>query len=354
MKKILSLISFFYLFAILAGAQDDDFLKKQLQFLGQIKGSYEGFQTSDCKSVISYHSLRNDITDGLLTRATNGSMEIGWQTQAIPNYFKADGAWFVWLAAIDITDKKVNFDVFIDNVKRFTFPSGKRTSWSYTNPDGGILKYQSFDSDQHGDSHGYMTLYAPKSWLKSGKPLEIKIVGEAAGENTWVIVFKAGDIISYLEKLTEYQLWLDVSISVYQGKNDVIVTAPANLAGQKLFYISGEQKGSVLLKRKDDISTAQFNLKGDMKNQKFIISDKNSELLYLENLKKDTLLRKLLSQAVLINELTIKNNQYNAKSRRLYKPKTVKSILVLNSSKLSKGKIYLMNSSHQDIAWMDS
>jgi alpha-mannosidase len=41
-------------------------------------------------------------------------------------------------------------------------------------------------------------------------------------------------------------------------------------------------------------------------------------------------------------------------AKRNYKPKTVSSLLKLSDSKLGKGRIFLMNSSHQDIAWMDS
>lgn len=335
-------------------AQNNDQLKKQIQFLEQIKDSYEGYQSSECKNTISYHSLRNDITEGILTRATNGSMEIEWQTQAIPNYFKADGAQFVWLAATDITDKKVNFNVFVDGVKRFTIPSGKKTSWSLTHSDGGILKYQHFDTDQHGDSHGYMTLFAPKSWLMSGKSLSIKIVGEAAGENSWIIVFKANDIISYLEKSIEVQLWLDVIISKTKGIYEVFVKAPAHLSGDKLHYRSGEQNGSILLKKREDFSTAYFNLTGNFRDQEFVISDSKGELLFFSDLNNDTLIRKLLPKAVLTSKLSIDKSIMYAKGRRIYKPKTVASIIALNDSKLSKGKIYLMNSSHQDIAWMDS
>lgn len=354
MIRTCNILAIFCLLVLPVAVQDDDFLKNQLEFLNTIKGSYEGYQTSECKNIISYHSLRNDISDGLLTRATDGTMGIEWKTQAIPDNFKSDGAWFVWLAAIDMTDKSVNFDVFFDGVKRFNFHSSTKNSFKLTHPDGGMLKYQSFYSDQHGDSHGYMTMYAPKGWLVPGKSLDIKILGEAAGENTWVIVFKAGDIIDYLEKSTEFQVWLDVSIARDQRQNMLIVTAPAKLAGKKLSYLSGGQEGSILLEENDGVSEAHFSLEGDIQNQRFIVSDDNGELLYLENLKKDTIVRKMLPQAVIINELTVSKGQINAKSRRLYKPKMVKSILALNGSKLGIGSIFLMNSSHQDIAWMDS
>ena len=353
MIRAFSISVIFCLLALPVSAQDDDFLKNQLAFLNTIKGSFEGYHSSDCKNIISYHSLRNDVTDGLLTRATNGAMGIDWVTEAVPQYFKSDGAWFVWLAAVE-AHKRVNFDVFLDGERRFQFQSGPETSFSLTHPDGGILQYQSFDIDQNGDSHGYMTMYAPKDWLKPGKPLHIKIQGEAAGQNTWVIVFKAGDIVDYLEKSTEFQVWVDVSIQKARGQHEVIITAPAILAGKELSYLSGGQEGSILLEEKDGVSTARFNLEGDIQNQRFIISDDNSELLYLDNLKKDTISRKLLPKAVIINELSVSQGQIKAKSRRLYKPKTVKRILALNGSKLGKGSIFLMNSSHQDIAWMDS
>ncbi len=199
-----------------------------------------------------------------------------------------------------------------------------------------------------------MTMYAPRGWLKPGKSLSIKILGEAAGENTWVIVFRAGDIIDYLEKSTEFQVWLDLTISPSQGQNQVIFTASENLMGKTLSYRSGGQEGSFVLEEKNGMPAAQFSLAGDIINQNFMVGDENSELLYLDNFKKDTIFKKLLPKAVLINELSLSNGQIRVKSRRLYKPKTVERILALNGSKLNGGKIYLMNSSHQDIAWMDS
>jgi alpha-mannosidase len=59
----------------------------------------------------------------------------------------------------------------------------------------------------------------------------------------------------------------------------------------------------------------------------------------------------VLTFPVLINNLV--SAQVSMDSLK-QKPETVKAILNLSNSKLSMGKIYLMNSSHQDIAWMDS
>ena len=61
MIRIFSLWAMFLLLALQVNAQDDDFLKKQSEFLNDIKGSFEGYHSSDCKNIFSYHSLRNDL-----------------------------------------------------------------------------------------------------------------------------------------------------------------------------------------------------------------------------------------------------------------------------------------------------
>jgi alpha-mannosidase len=335
-------------------AGDDDYLRKQYDFYQSVKGGFEGYHSSDCPNTISYHSLRNDIRDGLITRASNGSMGIEWTTQAIPGNFQGDGAWFVWLAAIDLTNEEAAFDVFIDGVKRFTLQSSQEENVYLTHPDGGILKYQSFHIDQNGDSQGYMGLYAPGSWLQSGHPVSIKILGEAAGQHTWIIVYKADDAMDYLEKSTEYQIWLNVSIEEKGDQYHMELRAPDYLAGKELSYAWAGKKGSVVLAAGDGVSMAGIHLEGDMGNQGFMVSDEYGELIYLPEIEQDTVISQLLTKAVLVNELLVRKGQISVKCRRIYQPKTVQSLLALSRSKLSQGKIFLMNSSHQDIAWMDS
>ena len=82
--------------------------------------------------------------------------------------------------------------------------------------------------------------------------------------------------------------------------------------------------------------------------------DDNSELISLTSLNQEIKKQRLLQKSLLINELKKENNVTKIYCKRIYKPHTVDNILKLSQSDLSKGNLYLMNSSHQDIAWMDS
>ena len=86
----------------------------------------------------------------------------------------------------------------------------------------------------------------------------------------------------------------------------------------------------------------------------FIVMDKSGELISLTSLMEETKKQKLLPKSLLINEVKFENEKTLLYSQRVYKPHTVDNLLKLADSKLSSGKIFLMNSSHQDIAWMDS
>lgn len=336
--------------------RSEDPLTKQYEFYQTIRGSFEGYHADQCTNTIAYHSFRNDITEGLISRATNGSMVLDWETQAIPpDYDITGGASFVWLAANDRTDdKSLAFEVFVDGMLRFTIQSSAKRSWTLSHPDGGELGFHYFGTDGHDDNHGYMTLRAPCSWLKPGAPLQIRIVGEAAGDNTWMIIYKADDTVEYLKNVSTREAWLNVQGKSEQEMQKLTLSAPAHLSGRSLSYQWGEEKGALLLEEKEGVASAQLSLEGQIQDQPLWIGDEYGELLRLPGLQKDTIIRKLQHCIALISELKTEEGQFTASGRRLYKPKTIGSLLALNASPMVRGDIYLMNSSHQDIAWMDS
>ncbi len=344
------IFSTLYLFA---HAQDKDLLKKQFDFAQKTKDFLEGYHQNIGDNNFEYHSLRKDINECLLTRSTDGNMSIEWETQAVPDDFKGKGASFVWLAAMDLTEKANRFDVYVNDVKRFEVISGTKTNWKIKNNEGGELEFLTFRKDQHGDAHGYMMLRAPKKWITKGKPLKIKIVGQNDNESTWIIVYQAKDNISYLSHAAQYETWMDVYCESRDEGYFFRIEAPEHMAGSGIQIQFGDNQSQLELKKNKGSSTASIALK-KTGNPHLIISDGMNRIIDVENVDSTLSKQIILSKSLLVIESKNKENITEIKSRRVYTPNTVKNLLELVQSDLNESTIYLMNSSHQDIAWMDS
>ena len=338
---------------LLAFSQDKDLLKRQFDFAQKTQNYLEGFSQNLGNNDFEYHSLRKDVPDCLLTRSTDGNMAIEWETQAVPESYKGKSASFVWLTALDLTTKTNGFDVFVDDIKRFEIISGNRESWKLEHKEGGELEFITFTKDQHGDAHGYMMLKAPKRWIAPGKPLKITIVGHNDNEPTWIIVYKAKDNLSYLANAAQYETWMDLYCESQNDGYTVNIEAPGHLQETSVHLMFGDEKHEVLLKNKNGVASASVYLKKN-NNPHLIVSDGINRLIDIENINRETSKQIILSKSLLIIESKKYGNNIEISSRRVYTPNTVASILNLAKSELNNSTIYLMNSSHQDIAWMDS
>ncbi|MBK7212079.1 MAG: hypothetical protein IPH88_02030 [Bacteroidales bacterium] len=218
-------IIFLQLSGIKGKAQENNRSMALTDFAIKTREYQEGFVRSLPGNDFSYHSFRNDLTDALLTRCNDGTMAIEWQTSDVNAETGKKGSGFVWIAAIDMTDASATFDVYINGVKRFIIPTGNREKFELESEDGGILTFITVEMDQHSDAHGYMSLWAPNSWLSPGKPLNIKIVGSASGSNSWIIIYKALDAFFYLQESVSYNSWAKLLIS---GRNPVLNSGAAS------------------------------------------------------------------------------------------------------------------------------
>ena len=95
-------------------------------------------------------------------------------------------------------------------------------------------------NDRHGDGHGYMLLHAPASWLTPGEGLRIKVVGDAAGSNTWCIVYQARDALSYLHNAAEYEGWFGLTGRSTGEDHSFVIEAPGYMTGQILSFQVGD------------------------------------------------------------------------------------------------------------------
>ncbi len=119
-------------------------LIRQFNFALKSKNHLEGFSKSIGINDFIYHSLRTDVTQGLLTRCTDGNMSIEWETQKTPENL-AKGLWFTWIAAVDMKGNGQKFNVFVNDVERFEFISGRNEDRKFENLEGGILEFTTID-----------------------------------------------------------------------------------------------------------------------------------------------------------------------------------------------------------------
>ena len=353
MRKYI-LFSFFCLIAYTINADDKVKLIKQFNFAVNSKNNLEGFSKSLNENNFQYHSLRIDVTEGMLTRCTDGNMEIEWETQKISENNKA-GYWFTWIAAVEMTNERHKFDVFVNDKKQFEFISGNEENRVFKNNNGTKLEFTSIEFDQHGDAHGYMSIFIPSNMAKVNEPVKLKIVGEAEKSNSWIIIYKADDVITYLQNLVKYENWLNVEVSYKDAKSNLKFISAITNKDKQLNLKIGDNEYKLKLNSNGDHTEGNLSIpNNDISNLRFIVSDENEELIDLSDLKSERKYQKLQQKSLLLNELKIENGAAKIFCQRIYKPQTVNNLLKLSQSKLSDGFISLMNSSHQDIAWMDS
>lgn len=354
MKRIfISTTLFFILLNLFTQAQNQQ-LKRLVDLAASTDGWFEGFQQNSGQNEFEYHSFRNDVSKSLITRCKDGKTPIAWQTATIPADWNQASTGFLWIAALDLTSNKHVFDVLVNGQKRFEITSLNQKDWKIETPDGGKLSFMTVETDQHGDAHGYMSMVAPAAWLTKGAPQTIEISGRTFDDYTWLIVYQATDALSFLQNSIQYDTWMELTLEEKANTLSAHISAPFTLAGKSLHYSYGKKKGTIVLQRDNDQASGEFSLPISAKNKSFALNDPKGEVFVVQSLGKTFKTTRLLAKSVLLNEAKMQNGKIILTAQRNYKPNTVSDLLKLSNSNLGHGQIYLMNSSHQDIAWMDS
>ncbi len=329
-------------------------MKQVLDLSARTTGWFEGFQKNLGGNQFTYSTFRSDVTAGLLTRCTDGTMTIRWETQKIPSDWNGNEAGFLWMAAVNLTTQPGTFDVSFNGVKRFEITASKKKFWELTSTDGGVLAFTTVQTDQYGDAHGYMTLLAPASWVKKGSAQVISITGQADNQPTWIIVFQADDALSYLHNSIAKDAWMQIDFVRGNGAVNARVEAPATYAGETLEYSSGSAAGKVALSLAGGQAVGEFTIPATGIGKSFRLEDSNGEIFVVRSLGTSARSTCLLANSILVNQSVAHGDTIRVTANRSYNPKLVSDLLRLSETDLAHGKIYLMNSSHQDIAWMDS
>ncbi len=154
----------------------------------------QGYQKSLRGGTIDYHSPQPDVTKALLVRSLNAEDYIEWETETIPPEFSGNFASFIWIFGMDVDTQSHCYDLFIDGEKYFRFSNPETSScseWTIKGAHGAELQFRVTFIDRHDDVFGYACIRIPTAYLRLGKTLTLKVVGETADSRVWYMTFQS-------------------------------------------------------------------------------------------------------------------------------------------------------------------
>ncbi|MCZ7554771.1 MAG: GH92 family glycosyl hydrolase [Bacteroidia bacterium] len=151
-----------------------------------------GFASEESGATLGYHSSHPDAHEALLTRATYEAMPIVWRSAVVPAEAGDGAIALAWLAGMS-TNKGGNLFTLSVNgreILSFRTPRTADSSVVTAQGNGAVLHFAADMVDEFGDLFGTMTLILPKGMFDSGRPLSLRLEGERAGSQDWVMTFK--------------------------------------------------------------------------------------------------------------------------------------------------------------------
>ena len=134
----------------------------------------KGFARAISGQIFDYHSPHPEVRSALLSRATDGTMAVEWETESLPSNYRKSYATFIWIAGLGSNIAEMKFDFFIDDEYSLTFTSSKEKNWTITGKKNVELSFKTMMVDQYTDLFGYMYLKVPVEMLTPGKPMKLR------------------------------------------------------------------------------------------------------------------------------------------------------------------------------------
>jgi alpha-mannosidase len=312
------------------------------------KNDIEGFSEKLGGGAYNYPSLREDVSTAMISRASTGNMFFEFFTSEVPANYNKDEVHFFFLSDIDLNLREP-YDILVNEMPLLTFISSEDGSLKILeNPGNGGAKYLLIRRDGNGDGIGAFRLTVPTAQINKGERAKIKVQGHARGSNSWFMLFEASDVIQRLKVSAE----TECAFSIKQSGENIIIEAPSHFAGKDIRVASdGKQSKKVSFIYQNEFSRAVIKAKPPNHSFQIVFNDEVIEMNYPNG---DG---RLASSDILgmyfYHYKSIQKDSWTASITKSYRPDFFTVYSDFFDRKYENGKVAVLNSSHQDIAWVD-
>jgi alpha-mannosidase len=144
-----------------------------------------GYASTVSGATISYPSPISPARSALISRATDGTSSIVWKTMPAPDKVPT----FIWLAGFGCNLGESRFTLSVNGKETASFTTAPKDAWEVTGTGGARLQFTCVLVDRNKDRFGLMQLTLPDGMYEPGKPVELRITGEAAKSSAWVMTY---------------------------------------------------------------------------------------------------------------------------------------------------------------------
>ncbi len=314
----------------------------------QCRGDVEGYAYKLSGGEYDYPSLRDDHRDAMIARATTGKSGFEFMTGKVMENHKGNNVTFFFYSDVDL-NKRLPYDVKVNDKPLLTFQAREDGSMEILkNPGKGDLEYILVKRDLNGDGIGALRLTVPKSIVSNGKQAKISVYGHHKGSNSWFMIFKVPDAVSHLATSATQE----VSFRVRQFNDMLLIDAPLRLAGQSVQLVSDRKKSQkATFKVQGELAKASVKIAAPQKS--FVIHFEGDVFkLGIENPSEE------INQSEVVGEFVYHvhshaANDWSMTFSKFYRPDHFHTYANFFDKQYANSKVSIMNSSHQDIAWVD-
>lgn len=308
----------------------------------------EGFGQKISGRDYTYQSLRDDVTKALISRASDGKLAFEVLLNPIPdNYTKKEVSFFFY-SNIDLNIREP-FDLFINDNLAITFIAKEDGSLKIlNNPANALAEYILVKRDVNNDGVGAFRLTVPTILIGKENQAKMKVLGQQKGSRSWFMIFKTGDVIEQL-KISALN---EAAFSIQQSLNTLHIDAPAHFDG-KMVYIESDGKISkkVVFKTFNDLAKATIEIDAPKEQFKLFYGEDVIDI-HFEN-KSGTCTTSDVIGPFFYHYNVQNNGNWTANITKLYNPSLYDAYDDFFDNRSENGKVSIINSSHQDIAWVD-
>ncbi|AZB20584.1 glycoside hydrolase [Chryseobacterium indologenes] len=171
------------------------YAQEKAPYFGNIQ-AINGYEREISGENIDYFSAFPDHANrALLTRTTDGKKTIEWETASVPLKNNVQYVYFNWLVSHSsgTSGGARNFDLYINDQKTLTlttYPANQHPDWISKAADSTAFVFHQTKTDGLKDSYGIAYLRVPANKVTPGKPLRLKIVGQAQNSRDWMMTYK--------------------------------------------------------------------------------------------------------------------------------------------------------------------